>query len=365
MNEARAWDQAGRKAEAAEAYLAAARLFSAQEADDDLALALRPPRRPQGQERRGQGNQGQGPLPLGQEGRGREDPGRARGEGRRGLGQPLHARPHPRREGQGRGGARALRARPSSSSPTIPLYAFRYAERLFLLGRTEKETALRHSPRAESSRHPTAASGSGPLNLAGQEALSRGDLAYARLCLEAARAALPAAKEPAINLSDLESREGQDRRGPRRRSRPSPRTRACRNQAGNALRQGRRVGRARRRGRAGRARGGRPRVPPRDDFRAALRGVPGQSRRRLYGAGALFRSRRADQDGPRPRRRAREASSSPATSRGLRRPSPSGGRLPPRPRELPEDPGLLAALGRCYLSLRNYPKAVPPSGASP
>ncbi len=40
MNEARAWDQAGKKSEAVEAYLAAARLFSAEEADDDLALAL-------------------------------------------------------------------------------------------------------------------------------------------------------------------------------------------------------------------------------------------------------------------------------------------------------------------------------------
>ena len=72
------------------------------------------------------------------------------------------------------------------------------------------------------------------LNLAGQEALERGDLAAARKALEAARAALPDRAEPAINLADLESREGGTEAALAALA-SFPDDPACRNQAGNAL----------------------------------------------------------------------------------------------------------------------------------
>lgn len=255
MNEARAWDQAGKRAEAAEAYLAAARLFSDQEADDDLALALGRlgslrPRSLEVKEikakalyRGGKKKEAEKLLAELVE-KGSEDSAvhytlglllAERGEGEKAL-ERFEA---------------ALKL-----EPEFPLYAFRYAERLFLLeqggrfapaGRNARsaiqralELIQRNVPSKGAADVASAggAQGKAPeaegwiLNLAGQEALSRDDLAAARPWLEAARALLPKSPEPAVNLSELESREGRLEAAIALLS-PFPDDAASRNQAGN------------------------------------------------------------------------------------------------------------------------------------
>jgi tetratricopeptide (TPR) repeat protein len=234
MNEARAWDQAGKKAEAADAYLAAARLFSDQEADDDLALALGRlsalrPKSAEVKEIRAKalyraGKKDEAAKLLAElVAKGVADSGShytlglilaERGEGEKALDRFEAA---------------------FKLEPEYGLYAFRYAERLFLLGRDARvaiERAL------ELVAGDTGDRAEGPqrgwtLNLAGQEALSRGDLEAARGYLESARAALPGAPEPAINLADLESRAGRTEAALAVLA-PFPENAACRNQAGNA-----------------------------------------------------------------------------------------------------------------------------------
>jgi tetratricopeptide (TPR) repeat protein len=233
MNEARAWDQARRKEEAVGAYLAAARLFSSQEADEDLALALRrlSELKAGGEEveairaktlfRSGSKQEAKKLLSRLVE-RGSQDSGCHYL-----LGLILAE------EGQGE---RALERFSSACElePEYPLYAFRYAERLFLLGR-EAGSAIARALELAEGREPSAdeATRAWISNLAGQAALARGDLAEARRRLETARAALPAASEPAINLAELESREGRQGAAIAVLE-PFPESAACRNQAGNA-----------------------------------------------------------------------------------------------------------------------------------
>jgi tetratricopeptide (TPR) repeat protein len=237
MNEARAWDQAGRRAEAVEAYLAASRLFSAQEADDDLALALNrlTALRAKGAEVKAirakalfrAGKKTEAARLLAElVAKGTEDSGchyilglvlAEQGQGEKALERFEEA----------------LRL-----EPDYPLYAFRRAERLYLLGRdaraaieralelVEAEAARGGGPRQESTEAWTR-------NLAGQEALGRGALDEARLHLEKARSALPEAPEPAINLAELESREGRLDAAIAALA-AFPEGPACRNQAGNA-----------------------------------------------------------------------------------------------------------------------------------
>jgi tetratricopeptide (TPR) repeat protein len=231
MNEARAWDQAGRKPEAARAYLGAARLFSDQGDDDDLALALGrlsalSPKSAAVKEIKAKalyrsGKKAEAAKLLAElVAKGVADSGShytlglilaERGEGEKAL-ERFEA-------------ALAL-------EPGYALYAFRYAERLFLLGPSAGDA------RAAIARALELASPDDPqrgwiLNLAGQEALSRGELEEARGRLESARAALPGAPEPAINIADLESRAGRTEEALAALA-PFPENAACRNQAGNA-----------------------------------------------------------------------------------------------------------------------------------
>jgi Flp pilus assembly protein TadD len=225
MNEARAWDQAGRRAEAAEAYLQAARLFFDQEADDDLTLALGRlaalrPRSPELKELRAK--------TLFRQGK-KAEAGKLLEElARKGsqdsavhylLGILLAERGD-------RAGAIASFGRALGLEPDYPLYVFRYAEALFLAGRdcsAQLARALELAPEDGWTR-----------NLAGQVALAGGDLGAARRHLEAARAALPGAPEPAINLAELESREGRLDAALAALA-PFSESAACRNAAGNAL----------------------------------------------------------------------------------------------------------------------------------
>jgi tetratricopeptide (TPR) repeat protein/predicted RNA-binding Zn-ribbon protein involved in translation (DUF1610 family) len=243
MNEARSWDQAGRKAEAADAYLAAAKLFSDQGADDDLALALGrlSALRPKSSELKAikakalyrAGKKDAAAKLLAElAAKGIADSGSRftlglilaeKGEGEQALSQFEEA---------------------LKLEPAFPPYAFRYAERLFLLeqsghaaqGRDARAAiarALELAGAASSGGQGAGTETEGwTLNLAGQEALSRGDLKEARSYLESARAALPNSPEPAINLADLESREGRTDVALAALA-PFPDNAACRNQAGN------------------------------------------------------------------------------------------------------------------------------------
>ena len=225
MNEARAWDQAGKKQEAAAAYLAAARLFFAQEADDDLSLALGrlaalKPKSPECKEIRAkvlfrQGKKAEANKLLTELAR--------RGSGDSAVHYLLGILKA--EEGQREEALLSLK-RACELEPEYPLYAFRYAEALFLSGKDAREAielALKLAPEE-----------GWTANLAGQAALARGDLTEARSRLEAARAALPEAPEPAMNLAELRSRAGEtDAALALLESFPG--SAACRNLAGNVL----------------------------------------------------------------------------------------------------------------------------------
>jgi tetratricopeptide (TPR) repeat protein len=236
MNEARAWDQEGKKAAAADAYLRAARLFSDQGADDDLALALGRlsvlrPKSPEVREIKAKalfraGRKDEAAKILAELAvKGQADSG-----SHYTLGLILAER------GEGEQALARFEAA-LELEPDYAPYAFRYAERLFLLGR-DARAAIERAIGLAKAASGAGGSGESPsdgwiLNLAGQEALSRGDLEAARGYLESARAALPGAPEPAINLADLESREGRTEVALAALA-PFPDNAACRNQAGNA-----------------------------------------------------------------------------------------------------------------------------------
>jgi len=229
MNEARAWDQAGQNEKAADAYLEAARLFSAQEADDDLELALHRleklrPRSPEVKAIRAKAlfragkKQEAAKLMAGLIEKGTEDSAlhylyglclAERGDSEAALEQFEEA----------------LRL-----EPEYPLYAFRYAERLFLSGRDAGEAIARAGELA-----PAEGEVRGwIMNLAGQEALARDDLSSAELYLNKAREALPSSPDIAVNLSELASREGR-LEDALACLEAFPDTASCRNQAGNVL----------------------------------------------------------------------------------------------------------------------------------
>jgi tetratricopeptide (TPR) repeat protein len=244
MNEARAWDQAGKREAAADAYLRAARLFSEQEADDDLSLALGrlSALRPKSTEvkeikakvlyRAGKKNEA-AQLLAELVAKGVADSG-----SHYTLGLILAEK------GDGEKALERFKAA-LDLEPNYAPYAFRYAERLFLLGSRggpTKEGSAQETRAAIERALELAAAATDPeessqrgwiLNLAGQEALARNDLKQARDYLEAAHAALPDAPEPAINLADLESREGRTEVALAVLA-PFPENAACRNQAGNA-----------------------------------------------------------------------------------------------------------------------------------
>jgi tetratricopeptide (TPR) repeat protein len=239
MNEARAWDQAGKKGEAAEAYLKAARLFASQEADDDLELALGrlTALRPRSLEVKA--IKAKTLYRLGK----KDDAAKllselvAKGAADSGSHYTLGLIHAERGESE-----KALECFEAALAlePDYPLYAFRYAERLFLLEQSGRPTGNGRDATAQSAvaRALELIPPEGPqrgwtLNLAGQEALSRDDLDAARKYLEEASVALPGVPEPAINIADLESRSGNTDRALGALA-PFPDNAACRNQAGNA-----------------------------------------------------------------------------------------------------------------------------------
>lgn len=243
MNEARSWDQIGRKSEAAAAYLAAARLFSAQEADDDLELALGRLASLKPRDLEVKAIRAKALFRAGK----KEEASKllselvAKGSEDSSVHYSLGLLAAEKGQGEK---ALELFKRALELEGEYPLYAFRYAERLFLLGRESGEAIERALRLCEAERDSGSTEGmTGPegesvegwtRNLAGQEALGRGDLAEARLQLEKARSALPGRPEPAINLADLESREGKTDLALELLA-AFPEDAACRNQAGNVL----------------------------------------------------------------------------------------------------------------------------------
>ena len=236
MNEARAWDQAGKKEEAAKAYLEAARLFSEQEADEDLELALGrlSALRPRSLEVKAikakalyrKGKKEEAARLLAE----LVVKGAADSGSHYTLGLILAER------GEGEKALERFRAA-LNLEPDYPLYAFRYAERLFLLEQSGRRAGGAGGAREAVARALGLVPADGSVrgwifNLAGQEALSRGDLEAARAHLEAARTALPEAPEIAINVADLEARSGRIEEALAVLA-PFPENAACRNQAGN------------------------------------------------------------------------------------------------------------------------------------
>ena len=341
MNEARAWDQAGKKAEAADAYLAAARLFSDQEADDDLALALGrlSALRPKSAEvkeikakalyRAGKKNEA-AKLLAELVAKGAADSG-----SHYTLGLILAEKR------RGREGPRALRGRPPARAGLSPLRL--PLRRAALPPRARREARDRAGPRAlaaagERSRAIRVGSRdrAGPSTWPDRRPCPRGDLAAARCYLESARAALPDAPEPAINLADLESREGRTDVALAALA-PFPENAACRNQAGNAHARAAELARATgpRPTAVGRTSSWRRRSVNTSGLRASrpLGRVPGQPRPRPTSSWSAT---------PTPRRgfsKALDLGGGPRglllagqPREGLRRPPPGRGRLPPRAR---------------------------------
>jgi tetratricopeptide (TPR) repeat protein/predicted RNA-binding Zn-ribbon protein involved in translation (DUF1610 family) len=349
MNEARAWDQAGKKTEAAEAYLAAARLFSAQEADDDLALALHRLTALKAKSAEVKEIKAKALYRGGK----KEEAAKLLAElvvkGSLDSGTHYTLGLILAEKGQGEKALERFKAA-LALEPDFPLYAFRYAERLFLLARPADEL------RAAIERAIELAPSDGwTLNLAGQEALARGDLAQARGFLEAARKALPGAQEPAINLSDLESREGRTDLGLAALAAFGENA-ACRNQAGNVL------ARAAEASASEEERTDRLEAASREYLRATIL-EPRLAEYQANLAASYMELERYSEAEDRIRKTL-DLGSGP---RGLL----LAGNLArvygdfPRAEAAyrlgleasPSDGALLAALGRCYISLRNLPKA--------
>ena len=186
--------------------------------------------------------------------------------------------------------------------------------------------------------------------------LARGDLAAARAHLEAARASLPGSREPAINLADLESREGMVEAALAALA-PFPDDAACRNQAGNVHA---------RAAEAAKDAGG----DADEGLEAAVREYlsaaaldPSSAVYQANLAAAYLELERYSEA----EERIRKALDLGGGSRTLLIAGNLAGVYGDLPRAeaayrlgleaSPEDPALLAALGRCHISLRKYAKA--------
>ncbi len=235
MNEARALDQAGERNAAAEAYIAAARGFYEAEADDDLALALSrlAELKPRAAETRAL--KAKALFRAGKKAEARKLIEKLLAEGSADSSLYYLSGLLAAEKGE-RETALMRYERAAELEPSYPLYAFRLAESLFLLGRPEAEAAI--------ARALALAPDDGWVrNLAGMALLREGtegeDRALppetarlAREHLEAARRALPEAVEPALNLAELESLEGRLEAACAALA-PFPNSGAARNQAGN------------------------------------------------------------------------------------------------------------------------------------
>ncbi|MDP3179771.1 MAG: tetratricopeptide repeat protein, partial [Spirochaetaceae bacterium] len=350
MNEARAHDQAGARKEAAQAYLAAARLLALQGGDDDLALALRRlealrPRSVATKEIRAkalyrQGKKTEAARLLGElVATGSED-------------SAVHYLAGMIAAERGEGGKALERyADAVRLEPDYPPYAFRYAERLYLESSTGADRGQAPSPatacaiaRAIARALELAPEEGWTLNLAGQEALDRGELAEARRRLEAARAALPGEAPIAVNLAELESRENRHEAA-LDILKSFPADPACRNQAGNTFARSGRIDQAIL------------------EYGRACRAAPGDAEYRCNLAAAYLEAERYS-DAEDSIRRALDLGGGPralllagnlAMAYGDRPRAESAFRLGLE--ASPQDPRLLFALGRCYLSGRDARKA--------
>jgi tetratricopeptide (TPR) repeat protein len=261
MNEARAREQAGDRKGASRAYMAAAKGFFEAEADDDLALAMArveelEPRQPELAAmkakllfRNGKRKEAKAAIDR-LIAEGTED-------------SALHYLAGLLEIDAGkRMKALACFEKAVSREPSYPLYAFRLAESLFLLGRPEAKAAIARALElgpddgwicnlgamailagatgAASATGTTAGTTGTVLGKNGSTScLSPEEAAEARRLLEKACRALPEAAEPVINLAELESLSG-DHEAALVRLSALPENAAARNQAGNILvRQGR------------------------------------------------------------------------------------------------------------------------------
>lgn len=256
MNEARAREQAGDRPGAGRAYLAAAKGFFEAEADDDLALAIA---RAEELEPRQAELAAMKAKILYRKGRKKEakaaiDRLIADGTGDSAL---YYLAGLLEVESGRRMKALPCFEKAASLEPSYPLYAFRLAESLFLLGRPEARAAIARAlelgpedgwtcnlgamailagikaPGGLTGRdHGTAGTVAG--ENASAPVLSPEEAAEARRLLETARKALPEAVEPVINLAELESLSGDHEKALSCLS-AFPEDAAARNQAGNIL----------------------------------------------------------------------------------------------------------------------------------
>jgi len=253
MNEARAREQAGDRKGASRAYLAAAIGFFEAEADDDLALAMA---RIEELEPRQPGLAAMKAKLLYRNGKKKEAKAaidRLIAEGTEDSALYYLAGLLEIEAG------RRMKALPCfekavSLEPSYPLYAFRLAESLFLLGRPEAKAAIARALElgpedgwtcnlgamailASAGRpagSPGLSAGTVPMVAASAPSLGSDEAAEARRLLETACKALPGAAEPVINLAELESLSG-DHAAALACLSSFPEDAAARNQAGNIL----------------------------------------------------------------------------------------------------------------------------------
>jgi len=240
MCEARSREASGDKGGAAEAYLAAARGFYENDAEHDFSLALGrllalKPRNPEVLALKAKSLFRQGKKPEAERliealiGKGSTD-------------SALHYLAGILRSEKGkRAAALETFTKALELDSDYALYAFRRAECLYLLKREPESKASARIEESEIEAAVKRALELGPedgwiLNLAGQRLLEsdKGEKKEARRLLEAAVRALPDKSEPAINLAELESLEGR-LDAALACLEAFPDDAAARNQAGNAL----------------------------------------------------------------------------------------------------------------------------------
>lgn len=349
MNEARAFDQVQDKAGAAAAYLRAAKGFYEAEADDDLALALGRLKELGASKPELEGLRAK---VLYREGRHLEagkliDALAKSGKADASL---LYLSGLVEIEKGERTTALSRFAKAVELEPSYPLYAFRYAESLFILDRPEASAAIAKALEL-------APGDAWTRNLAGMAALreaaalaEKGErlqperAAQARAYLEGAAKDLPGEAEPRINLAELESLEGSADKALEVLS-GLPYDGAARNEAGNALvREGRIEEAAREYEKAVAF------APGMEEYEANLASVCLELER--YGDAQEHIRKALDAGGS---ARSYLLAGNLGLAYGERARAEAAYRVG---LELsPEDPGLLMALGRCYLGGRDRKKA--------